>query len=203
MIYLIGGAPRCGKTILSEALGATRKLSWISTDTFRSVILPYIPKSQVKKKLPDEFLRLEDSAPENLLKSELVESKTVWPGVHGMIEHLIACKQDYIIEGVHLMPELVQELKRKRYWKQIRVVFLVKTDLDEIKDGFGRNTSKHDWLSSALKNKPLIEKAARMVQLKSLYIAKQANKYRFSVIDTGKEFEIKIAEIASSLSRKI
>src|SRR3989338_8206258 len=98
------------------------------------------------------------------------------------------------------MPELVKKLKGTRYWKHIRVVFLVKTDLDEIKDGFGRNTSKHDWLASALKNKPLIEKAARMVQIKSLYIVKQAKKYRFTVIDTGKEFEIKIAEIASSLS---
>lgn len=192
MIYLIGGAPRCGKTILSESMAAKNKLSWISTDTIRSVILAHTPKSQIKKKFPYEKLRLERDAPEKLLKAEITEAKTIWPGVRAMIEHLINCRQDYIVEGVHLMPTLVHQLKGTRYWKQIRLVYLVKTDLSEIKDGFLRNTSKHDWLYAALKNVKTMDKAARMVQTKSIYIADQAKKYRFRIIDTATDFKTKI-----------
>lgn len=189
MIYLIGGAPRCGKTILSKAMAANRHLPWISIDVFRSGIVAYISQDQIKDKLPDENLRLETSTPEELLQSERIESRTLWSGVRAMIEHLIKSEQDYIVEGVQLMPELVQELMETDYWKHIRLVYLVKQDLAEIKDGFSRNTSAHDWLKDALKNTELIERAAHMVEVKSRYIADEAKKYGFRVIDTGKDFD--------------
>jgi 2-phosphoglycerate kinase len=38
MIYLIGGAPRAGKTILSQQLCATLKVGWISTDLMMELL---------------------------------------------------------------------------------------------------------------------------------------------------------------------
>jgi adenylate kinase family enzyme len=32
MIYLIGGAPRAGKSILAQSLAAKRNIGWVSTD---------------------------------------------------------------------------------------------------------------------------------------------------------------------------
>jgi 2-phosphoglycerate kinase len=172
------------------------------------MVLACTPKSQINKKFPYEKLQLEKDAtpyqdmiynsPRILLRAEITESKTLWLSTRRMIEHLIDCQQDYIIDGVHLMPVLVNQLKGTRYWKQIRSVYLVKTDLDEIKDGFSRNGSRHDWLSSALKDKDLVDKTARMVQTKSVYIADQAEKNGFTVVDTGKDFEQKL----NALSRK-
>ena len=208
MIYLIGGAPRCGKTILSKKIAAKNRVSWISTDTIRSMVLACTSKAQRDKKFPYEKLQSEqEAAPytdiaknssQKLLRAEITESRSLWSSTQKMIEHLIDCQENYIIEGVHLMPALVHQLKGTRYWRKIRLIFLVKLNLEEIKSGFHLNTSSHDWLSSALKNKPLLEKTARMVQTKSAYIAGQAKRYKFAMIDTGKDFKKKLTMLTQN-----
>ncbi len=196
MIYLIGGAPRCGKTILSERLSVEKHLPWISTDTLRASLLAYIPDSEIETKFPDQNRRLETNTPEELLESELVESETLWPGICAMIKHFVDCQQEYVIEGVHLMPKLIQQLQTTPYWSQIKLIYLVKSDLREIEEGLVQNKAKHDWLKDILEEKELLEKAARMVQMKSVYIADQARSCGYAVIDTGIDFEQKIAKLS-------
>ncbi len=203
MIYLIGGAPRCGKTILSKRIAAKRKISWISTDTIESMVLACTPKRLINKKFPYQKLQFEKNGiPYNdmlshssatLLRAEITESKTLWPSTRAMIEHLIECKQDGIIEGVHLMPALVEQLRGTRYWKHIKVVYLVKESKEAILDGFRRNTSPYDWLAGALKNSIVLDKAADMVLSKSAYIAGQAKKLHFKVVAMDYDFEKKIS----------
>ena len=202
MIYLIGGAPRCGKTILSKQIAQQKNIPWISTDMIRSIVLACTPKAQMNKKFPYEKLQQEKQAtpyqdvnfnpPRRLLLAEIAESKSLWPSIRKMIEHLIDCELDYVLEGVHLMPGLVSQLKGTSYWKQVKLVYLVKTDLDEIKNGFLKNTSKHDWLAGAFKNTELLNRVARMVQTKSAYITDQAKKHDFTVVDTGRDFAKKL-----------
>jgi len=206
MIYLIGGAPRCGKTILSRRLATQKNCSWISTDTIRQMVFVSTPKNLRDKKFPysklqraaEPYTDVNQNPPSVLLRAEITESKSVWPSVRVMIEDFIECKQSYIIEGVHLMPDLVQQLKNKSYWDEIRLVYLVKTDKKEIIDGFSLNKSEHDWLNGAIKkqNTELLKKVAAMVQTKSRYIAKLANHAGFTVVDTGKNFEEKIAKLS-------
>lgn len=205
MIYLIGGAPRCGKTILSKKIASKRKISWISTDTIRSMALACTPKRLINKKFPYQKLQFEKSdipyndltrhSPATLLRAEITESKTIWPSTRAMIEHLIDSKQEYIIEGVHLMPALVRQLRGTKYWKHIKIVYLVKKDTEAILDGFRRNTSPHDWLAGAIKNKTLADRAANMVRTKSTYIARQAKKLQFKVVNIDNDFEKKINEL--------
>lgn len=38
MIYLIGGAPRCGKSILAQQVSANLKADWISTDLLMELL---------------------------------------------------------------------------------------------------------------------------------------------------------------------
>ena len=199
MIYLIGGAPRCGKTILSHRIARHKKISWISTDSLQPVILPYIPKSQVLKKFPYQKVSLQKDKPETLLAAEITESNTTWPGIKALIQHQIDCNQDFIIEGVHLLPGLVYELKRTRYWKNIKLIYLVKIDLEKIKQGFLKNTSTHDWLFSSLKNEEILDKAARMVQIKSQYIATQAKQFDFKVVNMDIDFNKKIKKLAAEI----
>lgn len=206
MIYLIGGAPRCGKTILSKKIAVKKRISWISTDTIRSMVLASTAKSLVSKKFPFEKLQkggpyadLESTAPHTLLRAEITESRSIWPSVRSMIEKLIESQEDFVIEGVHLLPALVAQLKTTPYWKQLRPVYLVKCDLAEIEEGFSRNASRHDWLASALTNESLRNKAARYVQTESLFLSKEAKKYGFLCVDTGKEFQKKLTTAAESV----
>lgn len=207
MIYLIGGAPRCGKTILSRKLAEIKNISCISTDTIHQMILASTPKAQREKKFPYSKLQREaepygdvnQNPPSVLLRAEITEAKSLWPSIKAMIEDCIESKQSYIIEGVALMPDLVESLKKERYWHDIRLVYLVKNNLEELLDGFARNTSTHDWLSGAKDNPELLRRVARMVQVKSKYITNLAHTIGLTLVDTGANFEAKIRELSHTL----
>ncbi|MEI7741468.1 MAG: hypothetical protein WCJ29_03095 [bacterium] len=192
MIYLIGGAPRSGKTILSKRIAAQKNISWISTDSIRAMVLAGTKKSLISKKFPYQKVSLEKNPAPELLRAEITESKTLWPNVEALIKQFIDCNEDYIVEGVHLMPRLVSKLKSTKYWKQIKIIYLVKDDLEKIQTGFALNTSAHDWLSGVVKDSDIAKRAARMVQIKSRYIAREARKCRFKVIVTDDDFNLKI-----------
>ena len=196
MLYLIGGAPRCGKTILTEKIAKQKNIPYLSVDAFRAGLIPYFSQDEITKKLPDQYLRLETNTAEELLASEIIESKTLWLGIRGIIEYLILCKQEYIIEGVALMPEHIHELLKTHDASHIRIIYLVKTDKEKIKDGLINNTSKHDWLKDLLQHEEFIEKAVNMIHMKSTYIQEQAKRFDFTVIDTSEHFTEKIQELS-------
>ena len=59
MIYLIGGPPRVGKTILAEALAKKRSFPYFTLDHVTSVITPYISKVKYHAELPLRMARQE------------------------------------------------------------------------------------------------------------------------------------------------
>lgn len=196
MVYLVGGAPRCGKTILSKAIAKEKGVSWLSTDSIWSMITASTPVSQLKKKFPYRKYDFRKDPPETILKAEIIEAETLWPATKALIQELINRQEDYVIEGVHLMPELVRSLKGTRYWKDIRLVYLVKENIESIKDGFARNSSAHDWLVPLLKDKKIFERAARMVQVKAEHTAQQARRFHFEVVNMDTDFERKIETLS-------
>ena len=203
MIYLIGGSPRCGKTILAKKISREKRIPFISTDAIRQIILHSTPRSEIKKKFPQEllskhkgkFFRFEVYPPIQLLKAQIKEAETMWPGVKAFIEQSIMHKQDFIIEGMHLLPKLVKRLRGAEIWKDVRIVYLVKENLDLIVDGFSQNPNKHDWMYPSIKNdRARLLSAAKMVQAKGEYLSKEAKKHTFKVINTEVNFEKKLEE---------
>ena len=59
MFYLIGGAPRTGKTTLAKQLSKKLVLPWISTDTLESVVLKYFSDEELPLKFPKSVIRRE------------------------------------------------------------------------------------------------------------------------------------------------
>lgn len=206
MIYLIGGAPRCGKSILARELAAKKNIGWLSTDRLWTVVFNSTPKSQLKKKFPGYFLykragdyAFETYSPKTLLQKELIESVSIWPGVRGLINSLAHYKQDFVIEGVHLLPKLVSQLKKTDTWRNIKIVYLVKTDLGKIKDGIPKNKrDEMDWLLAGGIDVPgRLDSAAKMISHESKYIQAEAKKYKFNVVNTGDDFRQKIKNMTA------
>lgn len=210
MIYLIGGSPRCGKTILAKKIASSKKVSWISTDAIHPIILNSLPKAQIKSKFPQSAMK----TPKNKFRFDVyshkamndaqwIEAKTMWPGTKALIRQLIGREQDYIIEGVHLLPKFTNELRNTDFWKNIRIVYLVKRDLNKIIKDFPKNKNEYDWmLPSIIGDTTRLQKAAEMVQTKSEYFYKEAKKYNFKVFNTDTNFEQKLLDAKSYLLRK-
>ena len=202
MIYLIGGSPRCGKTILAKKVARKGKCSLISTDGVLHVVMNTVKKSELFKMFPQRKMqapkgkfRFDVYSPEALLRAQIIEAKSMWPGTKALIAHLIEREQDYVIEGVHLFPGLVKTLKKTNLWKDIKIVFIIKKDIKKLKDGFLKNKDEYDWMLPATKNDPRrLTKVAEMVQVKSIYIEKEAKKHNFKVYNTENDFKKKLSD---------
>jgi 2-phosphoglycerate kinase len=192
MIYLIGGAPRCGKTTLSKKLAYKKRVSWISTDLIAAIVKPYVQERAERRRF------LIDSA-EDLLLSEIEDAKALWPGIKRFILSLIKWQHDYIIEGVHLFPQLLEELKHDEKWqslqKEIKVLYLIKTDEKLIAKGLAKGEKETDWLLQCVNTKDDFKKAAHMIQVKSEYVEKQASACGYRIVNTDKGFKKTIASL--------
>ncbi|MCX6743887.1 MAG: hypothetical protein NT116_06700, partial [Candidatus Parcubacteria bacterium] len=182
MIYLISGAPRCGKTILAKKIAANKKIGWVSTDRLWSVVFASTPKSQLKRKFPGYFLAREKGkyhfelhSLKTILDKEIIEAKSIWPGVIAFIRSTNNFKQDFVIEGIHLLPSLVNQLKETKYWPKIKIIYLIKTDLEKIKEGIPKNKEEFDWLlAGGIDNPSRLDGAAKMIRYESQYFKQEA-----------------------------
>lgn len=197
MIYLIGGAPRCGKTTFSKMLAHKKRIPWISTDLIESIVAEYMSPKEKVKKFPCPNVCT--AKPDVSLRAEIKTAKTLWPGAKRFIEALLKWKHDYVVEGVHLLPQYIHELERTEYWKQIRVLYLIKKDPQRIINGFKSSHKESDWLLQCIKTEDDYRNAAEMVRCKSLYLEKRAKKFHYPVVNTEKDFNQTLQKLSKTL----
>jgi len=208
MIYLIGGSPRCGKSILSKKLAKKIDAQFFGCDYLRSIVMAYISKEELNSKFP--FVKMyddighnnkvffENNTAEQILNADLVEARTLWRGIREFVNQKAMLNRDIVIEGVQLLPELVNELRKEKYFRNIKVVYLIKEGENDILAGFAKNI-QNDWLMSDTVDEKTLHCAIKMVQVYSLYFKKEAKKYGFSVFNTEGDFEPKLNEVVECL----
>jgi 2-phosphoglycerate kinase len=209
MIYLIGGSIRSGKTTTARLLAKKLGIAWIQTDSLRYVVRAHCPKKEIYKKFP--FKKM-DALAGNLIfdkytakefaTAEITESKTIWPGLLAFINHVYKTREDCVIEGVHLLPSLVHKIKNDPIFKELRIVYLVKKDLDNIIDGLRKNNTRHDWLADIIKTQSGLTGAAKAVREEGLYFEKEAKKFGFDIILTESNFKSQINKAVKYLMLK-
>lgn len=197
MIYLIGGSPRGGKSILSRKLSWKLNVPYLSTDNIRPIVMPYFKGKEQKKKFPFESMfdlgAIEkyflDYTPRQIVNADIVESRTIWPGTKQLISHLLDCKMDYIIEGVHLLPNLVKVFKSNH---NVKILFLTKFDEEKIYKGFFKNKYNTDWLIDNIKDKNTVRLAAKSIGFYGVYFKRETKKHNFKLINTEDNFSRQI-----------
>ncbi len=199
MIYLIGGSPRCGKSILSRQMAKKHNLPYLSTDNIRPIIMAYFPEEKWDKHFPfEEMFNVADvdgyykkHTLEQILNADLKEAQTCWPGIKRLIDHLLVCKMDYIIEGVYLLPKLISEFTDN---PNIKAGFLLKLDEAKILDGLKKHKGT-DWLLDNIKDKETLKIAAKSIVVYSKYFKKEAEKYNFKYFNTEDNFESELGKV--------
>lgn len=200
MIYLIGGAPRCGKTILAKELSYKKRIPGISSDLVASIVKPYLPNNGKRKFSTASVCT---TSPSVLLREEIRNAKILWPGIKRLILSLLKWRHDYIVEGVHLLPELVHEFEKMKEWEtvrnEIRIVYLIKKDGQEIIKGFQSCDKESDWLLQCISTEQDFKNAAQMVIAKSKYIENKAQQFGYQVVNTDKDFKKSIKKLLATL----
>ncbi|MFH0891937.1 MAG: hypothetical protein V1867_04105 [Candidatus Falkowbacteria bacterium] len=204
MIYLIGGSPRGGKSILARELSRALNIPYISTDNLRLVVLPYFKGRDKDKSFP--FIKIFESAAidkfflrytgQEMLKADIKEARSIWPGVKSLIDHLLVCKMDYIIEGVHLLPGFVNQYKNNR---NVRIAFLAKLNEEKIYQGLLKYKHHGDWITDNTENKKVVSAAAKSLFDYGRFFMKETEKYGLRCFNTEDDFHNKIKKACDHL----
>lgn len=115
IIILIGGATGVGKstiaTMMASRLGITRQ---VSTDVIREVMRSSLAPSLVPTLYTSSFKAFESlqlplpDETDKVILGFLEQAAAVWVGVKGLIERAVTERTNFIIEGAHVVPGIIE-----------------------------------------------------------------------------------------------
>jgi 2-phosphoglycerate kinase len=108
MIYLVGGAPRAGKSILAQQFAAKLKIGWISTDLLQDLL-----------RVRDDNASME--AWDATTGAIVANAERFFPYLERFVWGVSSLAESYVIEGVGFLPAQVVQLSMEY---EIRPVFL-------------------------------------------------------------------------------
>jgi 2-phosphoglycerate kinase len=208
MIFLLGGPPRVGKSLISSEIRQKHAVSVVSTDTLGAVLENVLSPEAA----PDLFVfskfnempmadqvKVMMTDPTELIDYVRKESHVIWNAVEAFIRREKDEGRDALIEGVAVLPELVSQLEDIPH----RVVFIGnqgENHKENIKKFAEEN--EHDWMRDV--SDQYISAFAIFVKRMSAYIEQEAEKYGFEYIEMDKVlFEDVTEEVIKSLGLNV
>ncbi len=191
MVFLLGGPPRVGKSIIAGEIRRSHAVSVVSTDSLSTVLENVLSPEAV----PDLFVfgkfnempmaervKLLTEDPAELIGYVRKESQVVWKAVKAFIRRENDEGRDVLIEGVAVLPEAVSQLADIPY----RVVFIGNQG-ENHKENMRKSAQEkaHDWMRGA--SDPYLGAYAMFVKRMSACIEQEAKKYGFEYIEMDKK----------------
>jgi hypothetical protein len=179
MIYLIGGAPRVGKSVLCQQVAARWKIGWVSTDLLMEVL---------KVKNTDGIKSVWNATP------EAIRANAEWflPCLERFIWGVSSMAEGYVIEGVDYLPGHVKELS-SRY--QIRSIFLGCSHMTlETFDQFPGRSPGYSMLPEEMRRQ-----IVKDVPTWSAWIQQEAERFGYPFVDMSGDFAAGLREAESVL----
>ncbi len=209
MIYLIGGAPRCGKTTIAKKLSKKLQIPWISADTIEGIVVANTPQKNIKKLFPKSIIRKKTKQSNDIMYSKYSakeikdsyeqQAKSSWKGIDVMIEQEIKEGNNFIIEGHQVHPRLIDLITKKHGKKNICSLIVTRFNVDGIVEGCLKHKAKNDWFIQKTKNKKTFYKIAEIIRRYSNFFDKEAEKYKINVINVDTRFLSQINKIVKIL----
>jgi 2-phosphoglycerate kinase len=198
MIYLVGGAPRVGKTTLVNHLVQRQPMHAVSTDAIRYMLRRSVPKAALD---PDIFIHfstdimnLWDKGVDETLEEQNRQSRALWPAMREFIHSYDTDGIDLVVEGVAVLPEFASSLDVEH-----RSVFIgnrSKEHMQCIKDQAHAN--EHDWIRHLPDEK--FERATEFFRAMSDYFATQCAKYNLPYVEIADDtFDRDLQQAAEQL----
>jgi len=203
MIYLIGGAPRVGKSIIAKAFAEELGARFVSTDDLEKVVVNRTPKKELTERFPlsgFSFDPLKNTlSPDERARLQIISARSIENEIDHVVQEADSSSQPLILEGVHLLPDYVNKLIQKFGAAHIRVVFIGATNKELALEGIERNSSPDDWLQEA--GQAVREQVAEFVVSYSNYIRSQVMEYGLAWIERTNDFRYDKERTTEALMR--
>ena len=179
MIFLIGGAPRVGKSILCQQVSARLKIGWISTDLLEELL-------RLKK---EDGVKTEWNASPDEIRAA---AEWFFPYLERFVWGVSSLAENYYIEGVDFLPAHVAQLSTHY---SIRSVFLGRSQMTlETFDRFPGRSQGYSRLPEEMRRQ-----MAGDVPRWSEFIRQEAERFGSPYIDMSGDFAQRLNAVEALL----
>ncbi len=192
MIYLIGGAPRVGKSTIAIEFAKQIKSRIFSTDELGS---PHSNSSVIFYSDSEKNIL----TPNKRVKAIVNEAKRIIPRVDSVLDEAVKGSENNIIEGVHLFPFYVTSFIEKFGEKNIKAIFIGARNPGIILQGMMRNTSPNNWTKNCTQN--VLNQITSFVKVFSDHLFDECKKYNLFYKERTANFQLDIHDIICTLRR--
>lgn len=213
-LYVIGGPPRSGKTIIAHRLMRRKPLVLISTDATRSIIRSVflgegrVSVDRLSFRGTARFRRPGSLKTHQVSFAKVVrdEDALAWQGIKGAIQGYDRInKIDLLVEGIAVTPERLARLKLKNL--VLSPVFMGYSDVSHADSVLAYSKKNRDWVYTWLKERKGDDSHVRAwVQKKVAYsrkIKKNAERLGYKYFDvTARPFEKHIQVVSNYLLKR-
>ena len=205
-VYLIGGPPKCGKTHLAKVLSKRFSIPWISADTLQNIVYAYMDQGDHERFFPHSYLKGEsndetyrDNAISAIVAGYISQAKTCYKAISMVVETQLIDKDDYIIEGYQVTPEIAAEINDKFGRHNIKTMFLVRHDEQQFISDIYKSITPNDWIIRKTKEPATLVKIAKMVTDYSAYFVAEAAVHNMRTLCMDQDFAQSIEQAMSLL----
>lgn len=170
MLFILGGAARSGKTLISRKLLEEKNIPYFCIDYLVTALERY-PSLDIKHGQPF-----------------IAKSEKLWTSVFPLMAHLEESEPNYLVEGDGILPKQISELQTKI--DDLKVCFVGYTNIVPTKKLNDIRKSKavdDDWPSD-YKDEDLLPMISDMIEF-SKYLKKECEKYNIQYFDCSQNFE--------------
>lgn len=215
MIYLVGGAPHCGKSTVAKKTAHRLRVSCIATDTIESVVLRlYTTPQEMRELFPKTWIRKQAKAstsndllfgqtpPDMVAKALIQQSRAIWDAIEVIVGCEVSAGRSIIIEGYHIHPKLANSLRIKYGRRSVRAVFLTRYDREKIIRSCSRHPAAggNNWFIQKTGIGTKLENIGHMITLFSSFLAKESRKYNCKIICTDFGYRKRIRDAIAVLA---
>lgn len=201
MIYLIGGAPRIGKSIAARQIAARLGVQALTADDIGSEYSAKLPEDERMRKFPFPGFSGDPKdntwPPSELTRLQLIEAKSMEPEFRRLIAEAAAAGKDLVLEGVQVLPEFVKDVVDHAQPGTVRAIFVGSEDIARVKDGMAKNTSPDDWLRDS--DTEVIGQVAAFVVDFSHWLKPACAAAGLPYLERTDDFQADLSRIAGSL----
>jgi 2-phosphoglycerate kinase len=206
MFYLIGGAPRSGKTTLAKKLALKTGIPWVSTDTLESIVMEYTSRESIDDLFPKSLMRRQTNQSNDemyttyssgqIVNAYLTQGKNLERAIEVFVECEAKYKHEFILEGHHIHPEFVTHLKERF---ELKAIFVGRDSVEKTKDAITQHSHENDWVTRKTKNPEIYQKIAEMLVDFSQYYKESAKVSGLTYISVEDDYNEKIEELSTTL----
>ena len=171
MLYIIGGASRTGKSMISRELMALTGIPFFSLDVLMMGLANGVPEYGI-----------------NPVDPEFRNAAKMWPILRSVLINMLESGTEYIVEGYAILPEHAEEIQRL-FPDQVKSCFIGYTTIDpekKLEEIRTYSDLPNDWAKTSSDGE-ILELVNRSISY-SAFLKTECEKYQIPYFDQSDDF---------------